>query len=163
MYAPFLMAGGMGDEKIAFDWVDVAGRTVTASCRITEYFHSPWDFEFHLNAVTGMALVSQLAMIHGMVLCGVDRKDFEILMMEYEQRLTTIIKDRENIRVTMTVGSRSAAPAGWRQEHPRTFFKWTFSINEGAWEGSCAAAFPFGPNGEGVGNAKNAVTKAVTK
>ena len=150
LYAPFLMSGGMGDEKIAFDWVEVDGKTVKASCRITDYFKSPWDFEFHLNAVTGMALVSQLAMIHGMVVCGIDRKDFEILMMDYQQTLAELIRERENIHVSMTVVHRAVAPAGWRRRHPRTFFKWTFTLNEGAWSGSISAAFPFGPNGEGL-------------
>lgn len=149
-YAPFLMSGGMGHERIAFDWVQVAGKTVTASCHLSEYFKSPWDFEFHLNAVTGMAMISQLAMIHGMVLCGVDRKDFEILMMDYQQTMTNLIRDRENIRLSMTVVQRTAVPAGWRLQHPRTLFKWTFTVNEGTWVGSTAAAFPFGPRGEGL-------------
>ena len=144
------MSGGMGQERIAFDWVHVAGKTVTASCHLSDYFKSPWDFEFHLNAVTGMAMISQLAMIHGMVVCGVDRKDFEILMMQYQQTMTNLIVDRERIRLSMTVVQRTVAPAGWRQPHPRTFFKWTFTVNEGAWVGSAAAAFPFGPHGEGL-------------
>jgi hypothetical protein len=149
-YAPFLMSGGMGHERIGFDWVQVAGKTVTASGHLSEYFKSPWDFEFHLNAVTGMAMISQLAMIHGMVVCGVDRKDFEILMMEYQQTMKDVIRDRERIRLAMTIVQRTVAPAGWRQQHPRTYFKWTFTVNEGTWAGSAAAAFPFGPHGEGL-------------
>jgi hypothetical protein len=144
------MSGGMGQDRIAFDWVQVAGKTVTASCHLSDYFKSPWDFEFHLNAVTGMALISQLAMIHGMIVCGVDHKDFEILMMDYQQTMTNLIRDRENIRLSMTIVQRTVAPAGWRQEYPRTLFKWTFTVNDGTWVGSTAAAFPFGPNGEGL-------------
>jgi hypothetical protein len=150
LYAPFLMAGGMGHERIAFDWVEVAGKMVTASCHMAEHFRSPWDFEFHLNAVTGMAMISQLAMIHGMVVCGVDRKDFEILMMDYRQTMTDAIRDRERIRLSMTVAQRTVVPAGFRQRHPRTMFKWTFTVNDGTWTGAIAAAFPFGPNGEGL-------------
>ncbi len=97
-----------------------------------------------------MAMISQLAMIHGMVVCGVDRKDFEILMMDYQQTMTNLIRDREGIRLSMTVVQRTVAPAGWRWEHPRTFFRWTFAVNDGTWVGSIAAAFPFGPNGEGL-------------
>lgn len=144
------MSGGMGQERIAFDWVSVEGKTVTARCRLADHYKSPWDFEFHLNAVTGMAMLSQLAMIHGMVVCGVDRKDFEILMMSYQQTMKDVIRDREDIRISMTIVQRSVAPAGWRQQHPRTYFKWTFTLNEGTWVGSAAAAFPFGPNGEGL-------------
>lgn len=144
------MSGGMGQDRIAFDWVAVAGKTVTASCHLSSYYKSPWDFEFHLNAVTGMAMLSQLGMIHGMVVCGVDRKDFEILMMDYRQTMTNHIKERENIRLSMTIVQRTVAPAGWRQQHPRTFFKWNFTVNEGVWSGSAAAAFPFGPTGEGL-------------
>lgn len=149
-YAPFLMSGGMGHERIAFDWVQVAGKTVTASCHLSEYFKSPWDFEFHLNAVTGMAMISQLAMIHGMVVCGVDHKDFEILMMDYHQQMPNLIREPRGIRLAMTIVQRTVAPAGWRQQHPRTFFKWTFTLNDGAWAGSASAAFPFGPHGEGL-------------
>jgi hypothetical protein len=144
------MSGGMGQERIVFDWVQVEGKTVTASCHLSDYFKSPWDFEFHLNAVTGMAMISQLAMIHGMVVCGVARKDFEILMMDYQQTMTNIIGDREGIKLSMTIAQRTVVPAGWKLQHPRTFFKWTFTVNDGTWVGSLAAAFPFGPNGEGL-------------
>lgn len=151
LYAPFLMSGGMGEEKIAFDWVNVDGKTATASCRLDGFYRSPWDFEFHLNALTGMALISQLAMIHGMVVCGVERKDFEILMMDYHQTMTTLVREQSGIRVEMNIVQRSVAPAGFRgQNHPRTFFKWTFTVNDGAWRGTLAAAFPFGPHGEGL-------------
>jgi len=150
MYAPFLMSGGMGQERIAFDWVQVTGRTATASCHLSDHFKSPWDFEFHLNAVTGMAMISQLAMIHGMVVCGVDRKDFEILMMDYQQTMPNLIRDPEGIRLAMTIVQRTVAPAGWRQPYPRTFFKWTFTVNDGTWQGAASAAFPFGPHGEGL-------------
>jgi len=144
------MSGGMGQERIAFDWVQVAGKTVTASCHLADHFRSPWDFEFHLNAVTGMAMISQLAMIHGMVVCGVDRKDFEILMMDYQQTMPDLIRDPVGIRLAMTIVQRSVAPAGWRQPYPRTFFRWTFTVNDGAWTGAASAAFPFGPGGEGL-------------
>lgn len=145
------MSGGMGHEKIAFDWVSVEGKTVTAHCRLADYYKSPWDFEFHLNAVTGMAMLSQLAMVHGMVVCGVDRKDFEILMMDYQQTMKDAIRDPADIRISMTIVQRTVVPAGWKQQqHPRTFFKWTFTLNEGTWLGSASAAFPFGPNGEGL-------------
>ncbi len=150
MYAPFLMSGGMGHERIVFDWVQVAGKTVTASCRLAEHYKSPWDFEFHLNAVTGMAMISQLAMVHGMVVCGVDRKDFEILMMDYQQTMPDLIRDPDNIQLSMTIVQRTVIPAGWRQAYPRTMFKWKFSVNEGTWAGAASAAFPFGPNGEGL-------------
>jgi hypothetical protein len=149
-YAPFLMSGGMGHERIAFDWVEVAGKTVTARCHLAGYYKSPWDFEFHLNAVTGMAMISQLAMVHGMVVCGVDRKDFEILMMDYQQTMPKLIRDPADIRLAMTIVQRTVAPAGWRQQHPRTFFKWTFTLNDGCWVGAASAAFPFGPRGEGL-------------
>ena len=149
-YAPFLMSGGMGHERIAFDWVHVDGKTVTASCHLSEYFKAPWDFEFHLNAVTGMAMLSQLAMIHGMVVCGVDRKDFEILMMDYQQTMPNLIREPRGIQLAMTIVQRTVAPAGWRLSHPRTFFKWTFTVNDGAWTGAASAAFPFGPRGEGL-------------
>ena len=144
------MSGGVGQERIAFDWVSVTGKTVTASCHLSDYYKSPWDFEFHLNAVTGMVMISQLAMIHGMVVCGVDRKDFEILMMDYQQTMPNLIRDPKGIRLSMTIVQRTVAPAGWRQQHPRTFFKWTFTLNEGSWAGAASAAFPFGPNGEGL-------------
>ncbi len=140
----------MGHERIAFDWVQVTGKTVTASCHLSEYFKSPWDFEFHLNAVTGMAIVSQLGMIHGMVVCGVDRKDFEILMMDYQQTMTKPILDPTDIRLAMTIVQRTVAPAGLGTPYPRTYFKWNYTVNEGTWSGSAAAAFPFGPRGEGV-------------
>jgi hypothetical protein len=152
LYAPFLMSGGMAEEKIAFDWVKVDGKTATASCRLDGFYRSPWDFEFHLNAITGMALISQLAMIHGMVVCGVERKDFEILMMDYQQTMTALVREQSGIRLEMNIAQRSVAPAGFRgQKHPRTFFKWTFTVNDGAWRGALAAAFPFGPHGEGLG------------
>lgn len=150
LYAPFLMSGGMGQERVAFDWVSIAGKTATAGCHLADYYKSPWDFEFHLSAAAGMTMVTQMAIIHGMVVCGVDRKDFEILMMDFRQTMPNVIRDPKSIRLAATIVQRTVAPAGWRQPHPRTFFKWNFTLNEGAWAGSVALAFPFGPSGEGL-------------
>jgi hypothetical protein len=68
--------------------------------------------------------------------------------------MTKPILDSQGIMISMTAVQRSAAPAGLGAPYPRTFFKWTYTVNDGTWTGSAAAAFPFGPHGEGLALAR---------
>ena len=141
--SPFLTDGGLGKNRFRIAVMEIDGKTVKARFHMTDYYISPIERRFHLDAANAMAIVTQVGIAQVLYLNGYVKKSVEVYMGEYNVHMARQVTSIEDNSVHMTVLSHVLVPAGGRRKTDRTFYKFKFDLCEGAMIGTILLAFPF--------------------
>lgn len=141
--SPYLSSAGLGGERAVIDSLVCRDKQAIASCHVDDPYRSPYDGSFHLNGVVAIALVVHVGIIHGHLLNGRDRKTGDALLSELNVKLSRLIASPADITVSLRAQSRFITPPSGTHAHPRSFFRWSFDINQ-EWSGHVTLCLPFG-------------------
>jgi hypothetical protein len=99
--SPYLSEGRKKDQWEIIE-VRILNETLRSRVRMLSYYKSPTDFEgFHLTSFSTMEFVSQLFIVYGHVLAGLEEKVQEAWMMNCDIDCKKAIRDPDNIQVEM--------------------------------------------------------------
>ncbi len=123
------LGSGIKEDSFEIRSVEIAGPSIESSVRMQSFFTSPTDTgRFHLSAPLVMQILSQLGIIHGHVLMGLERKTTEVWLGEYEVRHRKPIRDPDQIHVVMNI-----TDIGRGRSHPdQIVLTHDFDMNDGA-------------------------------
>lgn len=142
-YLSSYLMGGFKQDTPEFDTLTVDGSSVEATCNLTAYFVSPSDNKYHLSMIMGTMLVTQVGIVHALVINGYSAKSSEVYMSEFQVTLKRQITDPNKTKVKMDVANRITVPPSGLRKLPRTFYRWKFDVGDGAWLGNVTLVFPF--------------------
>jgi hypothetical protein len=146
---PYLSAylmGGVKEDMPVLDRVSVRGKRSEAVARMKSYFISDSDGRFHLSMLMGTILVTQVGVVHALVLSEREKKSIEVYMSDYDITLNRQIVKPSGVQLVLDVVNKVVVPAGTRRKAPRSFYRWHFTVgdDEGvAWSGTMTLVFPF--------------------
>ena len=146
---PYLSAylmGGVKEDVPILDRVSVRGKHCEGVARLKSYFVSDSEGRFHLSMLAGTILVTQLGVVHGLVLSDREKKSIEVYMSDFDITLQRQITKPSGIRLVLDVVNKIVVPAGTRRKTPRSFYRWHFTVGDDdgvAWSGTITLVFPF--------------------
>ena len=146
---PYLSAylmGGFRDDVPRIERVTLDGKQAVAHARLTSFYVSENDNRFHLSMVTGTLLITQAGLIHGLAIANREKKGLEVYMSDFSISLTRQLVKPELVKISLDLINKIVVPPSGQRRHPRTFYRWRFSIDDDvgtAWSGLITLVFPF--------------------
>jgi len=140
LLSPYLIDGFQQDTH-QVNQLDVRGRTAIARCCIGPYYTSPYDKKFHLSALNGMALVSQVCIAHAHALHGYQDKAGEVLMTDFSMSFSGMVREPEDIEVHTELVGKFGSKNNKRGD-TRILHTWRYELG-GSWWGNVSLYFYF--------------------
>jgi hypothetical protein len=150
LFSKYIMEGGANSERPVVENLKLVGRKALSTCRVDEPYFSPTDDRmYHLSAQRGIDFVTQVACAQVLYLNRMRSKTCEMWLNDFD---CTYLRPVRTLRFDLEVEliARSVTPSFPPRKAPRTFYKWRFDVEKGAWFGVFTASFPFEDRMTGV-------------
>jgi hypothetical protein len=116
-------------------------------CRMTQHYVSATDADgFHLSIYTALAILGQLAIIHGHAINDTWRKDHEVLLSKLSTELIRPIRTPDKISTRLRIIDQHRKPSHSQKGLIRVAYTWSYDMGEGAFTGDLRCHFSFYDN-----------------
>ncbi len=106
------LTNGIFSDVFEFGEIKVSGFSLAALASVTKFGVSPQDeLGFHLSAPTIFRIVAQLAVIHGHVLFGLEKKTVEVWVREHYFKHRWPMRDPLHVDINYRIDSLKTAPS----------------------------------------------------